>query len=165
MTRVFFPGSFDPITKGHMNVVERAIEIFDEVVIAVLQNSKKDKGLFSIDERVEMIKEIYKKVENVRVVTSDGTAVDLAALYECNAILRGIRDVADYAEENRMAHVNSDISPNNIDTLCLLANGDYQYISSTIVRSVWKYDKDYSKYVDPVVARKLELKKEALNNG
>ena len=60
MTRVFFPGSFDPITKGHMNVVERAVQIFDEVVIAVLQNSKKDQGLFSIEERVEMIKEIYK---------------------------------------------------------------------------------------------------------
>lgn len=78
MTKVLYPGSFDPITKGHMNIIEQASNLFDEVVIAVLQNPTKKNGLFTLEERLEMIKELYKKVDNIKVVTGNGASVDVA---------------------------------------------------------------------------------------
>ena len=96
MTRVLYPGSFDPITKGHMNIVEQACELFDEVVIAILQNPQKKTGFFTIDERLEIIKELYKKMINVKVVAATGAAVDVALLNECKAIVRGLRGLSDY---------------------------------------------------------------------
>lgn len=84
MTRVLYPGSFDPITKGHMNIIKQASDLFDEVV-AVLQNSSKKAGLFIIEERLEIIKELYKEVNNIKVVSGTGAAVDIAMLHECKA--------------------------------------------------------------------------------
>lgn len=90
MTKVLYPGSFDPITKGHMNIIEQASNLFDEVVIAVLQNPTKKNGLFTLEERLEMIKELYKKVDNIKVVTGNGASVDVAILYDCKAIIEDL---------------------------------------------------------------------------
>ena len=159
MTKVLYPGSFDPITKGHMNIIEQASNLFDEVIIAVLQNPTKNNGLFTLEERLEIINELYKKIDNIKVVTGTSASVDIAILYECNAIIRGLRSLSDYDYEVGLQQINKDISNNQINTICLFADKEYQFISSSIVKEVLKLDKDISKYVDPYVAKKLYLKK------
>ena len=159
MTRVLYPGSFDPITKGHMNIIEQASKLFDEVVVAVLQNPGKGNGLFSIEERFTIIEKLYERMENVKVVTGNGAAVDVAMLHECKAIIRGLRGLSDYDYEVQLAHINKDISNGEVNTVCLFADSEYQFVSSSVVREVWKLDQDVSKYVDPIVEEQLVLKK------
>ena len=165
MTKVLYPGSFDPITKGHMNIIEQASNLFDEVIIAVLQNPTKNNGLFTLEERLEIINELYKKIDNIKVVTGNRASVDIAILYECKAIIRGLRSLSDYDYEVGLQQINKDISNNQINTICLFADKEYQFISSSIVKEVLKLDKDISKYVDPYVAKKLYLKKGNGNYG
>lgn len=159
MTKVLYPGSFDPITKGHMNIIEQASNLFDEVIIAVLQNSTKKTSFFTLEERLEMIKELYKKMDNIKVVTGNGASVDIAILYECKAIIRGLRSLSDYDYEVGLQQINKDISNNQVNTICLFADKEYQFISSSIVKEVLNLDKDISRYVDPSVVKKLYLKK------
>ena len=162
MTKVLYPGSFDPITKGHMNIIEQASKLFDEVVVAVLQNPGKGSGLFSIEERFTIIEKLYERMENVKVVTGNGAAVDVAMLHECKAIIRGLRGLSDYDYEVQLAHINKDISNGEVNTVCLFADSEYQFVSSSVVREVWKLDKDVSKYVDPIVEEQLVFKKNNL---
>lgn len=159
MIKVLYPGSFDPITKGHMNIIEQASNLFDEVVIAVLQNSTKKAGLFTLEERLEIIKELYKRMDNIKVVTGNGSSVDIATLYECRAIIRGLRSLSDYNYEVQLQQINKDISNNQVNTVCLFADKEYQFISSSVVKEVLKLNKDVSRYVDPFVSKKLYLKK------
>lgn len=159
MTKVLYPGSFDPITKGHMNIIEQASQLFDEVVVAVLQNPSKGNGLFTIEERVAIIEKLYERMNNVKVVTGNGAAVDVAMLNECKAIIRGLRGLSDYDYEVQLAHINKDISDNKVNTVCLFADSEYQFISSSVVREVWKLDKGVGKYVDPYVEECLTYKK------
>ena len=160
MNKVIYPGSFDPITKGHMNIISQASELFDEVIVAVLQNSNKKSVFFNIEERVEIIKKLYSNINNVRVVSGDNAAVDLAILYECKAIVRGLRGLSDYDYEVQLAQVNKDISDGKVNTICLLADKEFQFISSIVVKEVLNLGKDISKYVDPYVEKRLLLKKE-----
>ena len=159
MTKVLYPGSFDPITKGHMNIIEQASNLFDEVIVAVLKNPSKKTSFFTLEERVEIIKELYKRFENVKVVSESGAAVDVAMLYECKAIVRGLRGLSDYDYEVQLSQINKDISDNKVNTVCLFAEKEYQFISSTVVKEVYALDKDISKYVDPIVKEKMLLKK------
>ena len=162
MTRVLYPGSFDPITKGHMNVIKQASDLFDEVIVAVLQNSSKKTGLFTIEERLEIIKELYKEVNNIKVVSGSGAAVDIDMLYKCRAIVRGLRGLSDYDYEVSLNYINKDISNGEVNTICLFADIDYQFISSSVVKEVFNLDKDISKYVDPLVKEKMLIKKRGI---
>lgn len=162
MTKVLYPGSFDPMTKGHMNIVEQASKLFDEVVIAVLQNNLKKQGLFTLEERFQMAKDLYRKKENVRVVTGTGAATDLALLYECKAIVRGLRSLSDYDYEVQLQQLNKEISNYQVNTVCLFADKEYQFISSSAVKEIWRLDKDISKYVEPLVEEKMLSKKRRL---
>lgn len=159
MTRVLYPGSFDPMTKGHMNIVEQASELFDEVVIAVMQNSSKKTGMFTIEERMEIIKELYKRMNNVKVISASGAAVDIALLNECKAIIRGLRSLSDYDYEVQLQQINKEISGNKVNTICLFADKEYQFVSSSMVKEVFNLDKDISRYVDPIVQQKMLIKK------
>ena len=158
MTKVLYPGSFDPITKGHMNIVEQASELFDEVIIAILQNPKKN-PMFTAQERLEMISELYKNYNNIKVVIGSGATVDIAILNDCKAIVRGLRSLTDYDYEVQMQQINKDISNNQVNTICLFADKEYQFISSSMVKEVLSLDKDISKYVDPLVEKQLLLKR------
>ena len=162
MTKVLYPGSFDPITKGHMNIVYQASELFDEVVIAVMQNPLKKNGFFSIEERLEIINELYSKMNNISVISGSGATIDLAILYECKAIIRGLRSLSDYDYEVQMQQINKEISDNKVNTVCLFADKDYQFVSSSIVKEVFNLDKDISKYVDPIVYEKMLVKKRGI---
>ena len=162
MTRVLYPGSFDPITKGHMNIIKKASDLFDEVIVAVFQNSSKKNGLFTLEERLAIINELYKEVNNVKVVLGRGASVDIAMLYKCKAIVRGLRGVSDYDYEVNLNYINKDISNGKVNTICLFADIDYQFISSSMVKEVFNLDKDISKYVDPLVKEKMLIKKRGI---
>lgn len=161
MTKVLYPGSFDPITKGHMNIIEQASDLFDEVIIAVMQNPSKKNGLFTLEERMEIIKELYKNMNNVRVVSSSGATVDVALLYECKAIVRGLRSFSDYDYEVQLQQMNKDISNNRINTICLFTDREYQFLSSSMVKEVFNLNKDILSYVDPIVEKRMILKKKS----
>lgn len=158
MSKVLYPGSFDPITKGHMNIIEQASELFDEIIVAVMQNSSKSNGMFSLEERVRIISELYERYNNIRVVTGNGASVDLALLYECKAIIRGLRSLSDYDYEVGLQQINKDISNSKVNTVCLFADRDYQFISSSVVKEVMYLGKDISSYVDPLVEKEMKLK-------
>ena len=162
MTKVLYPGSFDPMTKGHMNIVEQASDLFDEVIIAVMQNPLKKSGLFTLEERMEIIKELYKRMNNVRVISASGAAVDVALLNECKAIIRGLRSLSDYDYEVQLQQMNKEISDNKVNTICLFADKEYQFVSSSMVKEILNLDKDISKYVDPIVRERMLVKKRSL---
>lgn len=162
MTKVLYPGSFDPITKGHMNIIEQASELFDEVIIAVLQNPSKKEPLFTLEERIEIIRKLFQKMNNIKVVSGSGAAVDTALLYECKAIIRGLRSLSDYDYEVQLQQINKEISENRVNTICLFADKEYQFVSSSMVKEVFGLDKDISRYVDPLVQDKMLAKKRGL---
>mgnify|MGYP003559303665 FL=1 len=162
MTKVLYPGSFDPMTKGHMNIVEQASDLFDEVIIAVMQNPLKKSGLFTLEERMEIIKELYQRMNNVRVISGSGAAVDVALLNECKAIIRGLRSLSDYDYEVQLQQMNKEISNNKVNTICLFADKEYQFVSSSMVKEVLNLDKDISRYVDPIVRERMLVKKRNL---
>ena len=159
MTKVLYPGSFDPITKGHMNIIDQASNLFDEVVVAILQNPSKKTSFFTVEERLEMISKLYERYNNVKVIASSSSAVDVAMLYECKAIVRGLRSLSDYDYEVQLQQINKDISDNQVNTICLFADKEYQFISSSVVKEVLNLGKSISKYVDPEIERQLILKK------
>lgn len=159
MKRVLYTGSFDPITMGHMNIVDQASEMFDEVLIAVLVNSNKKNYLFTLEERVDLIKEIYKDRDNVKVITSDKAAVDVVIENDCVAIVRGLRSLSDYADEVTNCLANKAASNNEVNTICFFADTQYQFVSSSMVKEMFKYDKDITNFVAPVVKKKMLMKK------
>ena len=160
MTKVLYPGSFDPMTKGHMNIVEQASDLFDEVVVAVMQNPSKREGMFTIEERMEIIQELYHRMNNIKVIAATGAAVDVAMLNECKAIIRGLRSLSDYDYEVQLQQINKDISNNKVNTVCLFADKEFQFVSSSMVKEVFKLDKDISNYVDPVVQKQMIKKRD-----
>lgn len=159
MTKVLYPGSFDPITNGHMNIIFEASKLFDEVIVAVMQNPKKKNSMFSTEERVEMIKELYSDCENVSVISFEGATVDAALLNNCKAIVRGLRSLTDFDYEIQLEQVNKEISNGEVLTICLFADKEYQYVSSSMVKEVFNLDKDVSKYVPSLVLKKMKAKR------
>lgn len=159
MTKVLYPGSFDPMTKGHMNIVNQASLLFDEVIIAVMQNPLKKTSLFNLEERIEIINKLYGKINNVKVIIGSGATVDVAIMHECSAIIRGLRTLSDYDYEVQLQQMNKEISNGKINTICLFADREYQFVSSSIVKEVFNLDKNISKYVDPIVEEKMKVKK------
>ena len=164
MTKILYPGSFDSLTKGHMNIIDQASDLFDEVVIAVLSNPLKKNGFFTLEERLEMIKELYEYRDNISVIGGVGASVDIAMLHGCKAMIRGLRGLSDYDYEVQLKEINKDISNGEVNTVCLFADSEYQFISSTVVKEVFNLGKDISRYVDPVIEEKMILKR-SMNNG
>lgn len=164
MTKVLYTGSFDPITKGHMNIIEQASKLFDEVVVAILVNPNKKNHLFTLEERLEIIKSLYERMDNIKVIAAQDAAVDVAMLHECKAIVRGLRSLSDYDYEVQIQQVNKEISNGQINTVCLFADSEYQFVSSSVVKEIFGLDKDISKYVPPVVVEKMKAKKKDVRN-
>ncbi|MCD9187742.1 MAG: pantetheine-phosphate adenylyltransferase [Pyrinomonadaceae bacterium] len=139
MRRAIFPGSFDPLTCGHLDIIERSLPLFDEIVIAVLNNPEKN-PMFSVEERCEMIGAVLREIETEKcLLTVDsfsGLTADFARKKEAIAIVRGIRAVADYEYELRMALMNRRLEP-SIETVFLLAAEEYSYVSSTLMKQVF----------------------------
>lgn len=159
MVRGLYPGSFDPITKGHMNIIKQACDLFDEVIVAVMQNPNKNSGFFTLEERYKLIQELCKNINNIKVIIGEGAAVDVALLTECKVIIRGLRCLSDYDDEIQLHQTNKEISDGKINTVCFFADTEYQFVSSTKVRNVFALNKDISKYVEPEVQKKMIKKR------
>lgn len=151
-----YPGTFDPITFGHLDVIQRASELFDVVIVAVLENASK-KPLFSKEERVEMIKQSIQGMKNVEVDVFDGLLVEYAKQKGAIAIIRGLRAVSDFEYEFQMALMNRKLS-NGITTVFLMPHEKYTYLNSSIVRELARLKVNVSDFVPPFVAEKLREK-------
>lgn len=145
MKKAIYPGSFDPLTFGHLDIIERSSKIVDELVIGVLNNSAKN-SLFSLDERVSMIKEMTKDLPNVSVGSFDGLLVDYMRDIGATIIIRGLRAVTDFEYELQIAQTNHVQNP-EVETIFLTTNLQYSYLSSTIVKEFASYGGDISKFV------------------
>ncbi|MDY3007137.1 pantetheine-phosphate adenylyltransferase [Anaerococcus sp. AGMB00486] len=156
--KVIYPGSFDPITIGHLDIIERLSKMFDEVVVAILINEVKH-TLFSIEERIELIKQDIKeyKLDNVVVKEFDGLLVDFAKKENSKTIVRGIRAVTDYEYEINIAQFNSSLYP-GFETIFLLSDPRYSFISSSGVRELASFGGDVSKFVSKNVKKAIEDK-------
>ena len=144
MKRAIFPGSFDPITLGHYDIIKRGVQLFDEVIVAIGINADK-KYMFSLEERKKFIEDAFKDEPRVKVVTYKGLTVDFCKANNVEFILRGLRNPADFEFEKAIAHTNRDLAP--IETVFLLTAASTSYISSSIVRDVIRNDGDYTKLV------------------
>ena len=156
MKTAIYPGSFDPVTLGHIDVIKRASKLFDHLIIGVLNNRAKT-PLFSVEERVKMLKDVTKELPNVEIKSFDGLLIDFARENQAQVIVRGLRAVTDFEYELQMAQMNRVIAP-EIDTLFLTTNLKYAYLSSSIAKEVAMYGGDISAFLDPAVEREVQKK-------
>lgn len=156
MNKAIYPGSFDPVTYGHIDIIKRASEIFDELIVAVLNNKAKH-PLFSIDERVNILNEVLHDIPNVTVLSYEGLLVDFAVKNDAHVIVRGLRAVTDFEYELQLAQTNSVLN-RNVDTIFLTTSLKYAYLSSSTVKEVASYGGDIDKFVPPLV-KKLTYEK------
>jgi len=151
-----YPGSFDPVTNGHLDLIERGAKIFDRLVVSILRNFEKD-PLFTIDERVEMLREVTRPWPNVEIDVFSGLLVEYARLREANVLLRGIRAVSDYEYELQMAMMNRKLNP-YVETVFMLPAVQYSYLSSRLVREIAQLGGPITGLVPPVVEERLRAK-------
>jgi pantetheine-phosphate adenylyltransferase len=155
MRRAIYPGSFDPITMGHLDIIERSARLFDEVVVALLLNIEKQ-PMFTIEERVEMIREVTP-LSNVRVGTFEGLLVHYAVEQQAQFVVRGIRAISDYEYELQMALMNRRLEP-NVETVFLMAGEAYSYISSRLIKEVFKLGGSIKGLVPELVEERMRDK-------
>jgi pantetheine-phosphate adenylyltransferase len=156
-----FPGTFDPFTKGHMDLVQRALSFFDKVIIAILDNSKKS-TLFTVNERKDLIaKALIDLSERIEIDSFSGLLVDYLKTRETQIVIRGLRAISDFDYEAQMAIMNRNLSP-EVETFFLMSREEYSYISSSLVRQVALLGGDVHKFVAPSVAEAMEKKKVAI---
>ena len=151
-----YPGSFDPLTNGHLDLIERGAKLFDRLIVAILRNEGKT-SLFTVEERTEMLREAVKKLENVSVESFDGLLVRFAAEKGARVILRGIRAVSDYEFELQMALMNRKLHP-ELETVFMLPGEAYSYVSSRLVKEIYRLGGDVSDLVPAVVMERLQAK-------
>ncbi len=156
MTKAVYPGSFDPITHGHRDLIERAARQFDQVVVAIAHNINKT-TTFTIDERVELAREVLSHLDNVTVAKVSGLIVDFTESVGATAILRGLRAVSDFEFEFQLANMNRNLKP-GIETLFMTPGEQYAYISSSLVKEVAKFGGDVSMFLHPRVLGELQQK-------
>jgi len=156
LVRAIYPGSFDPLTNGHLDLIERGSKIFDELIVAILRNVEKD-PLFSVAERREMLEEMVKPYENVRIDTFEGLLVDYAMQEKAKAVLRGIRAISDYEYELQMALMNRKLQP-QLETIFMMPAEAYSYLSSKLVKEIFRLGGSVRGLVPELVENRLREK-------
>jgi pantetheine-phosphate adenylyltransferase len=156
MRRAIYPGSFDPITNGHLDVIERAGKLFDQVVVAVAHNIEKE-PLFSLEERLELLRQTRDKHTHIRIGQFGGLLVDFAVAEQAAAVIRGLRAVSDFEFEFQMALMNRKLQ-GAVETIFLMPKEEYTYLSSRLVKEIARLGGDVSKFVPAVVAKALASK-------
>ena len=154
--KAIYPGSFDPVTYGHIDLIKRATQIFDEVIVAVARNVRK-KPLFDLDQRVEMLKQATKDIKNIKVTSFDGLVIDYAHSQKINVIIRGVRMISDFEYEFQMALTNRKMAE-DIETVFLMPSEGYSYLSSTLLKEAGFLGADLSAFVPDFVAEQLKKK-------
>jgi len=153
MIRAIYAGSFDPVTKGHLDIMVRSSRVVDELIVGVLNNRAKS-PLFSVEERVNMLKEVTKEYSNIKIHSFTGLLVEFARECEAHIIVRGLRAITDFDYELQMAQTNRIMNP-SLDTMFLTTSLEYAYLSSTTVKEVAAYGGDISAFVPPYVEEKI----------
>ena len=156
MRRAIYPGSFDPVTNGHLDVVERARKLFDEVVVAVAHNDEKQ-PLFSLQERLDLLQQTVGKIGNVRIAQFEGLLVEFARTENANEVIRGLRAVSDFEFEFQMALMNRKLE-GDLEAIFLMPKEEYTYLSSRLVKEIARLGGDVSQFVPPIVAKSLAKK-------
>ncbi|MBI3258146.1 MAG: pantetheine-phosphate adenylyltransferase [Ignavibacteriae bacterium] len=156
MRTAIYPGTFDPITNGHLDIIERASVMFDRVIVVIAVNSTKT-PLFSMSERVELVRDVLSHLSNTDVVLHEGLMIDCAREHSAIAIIRGLRAISDFEYEFQMALMNRKLEP-SISTIFLMPHEKYTYLNSTIIRELARYRQNVSEFVSPKVAEMLSLK-------
>jgi len=154
--RAVYPGTFDPVTFGHLDIIERSAKIVDELIVGVLNNKSKT-PLFSPEERVDMIKDAIKDLPNVKVIAFDGLLIDFAKQHKANFVIRGLRAVTDFEYEFQMSQTNRVIDP-EIDTVFLTTSAKFAYLSSSTVKEVAAFGGDIHRFVPKKVERLVKEK-------
>lgn len=157
MSSIIYPGSFDPVTFGHLDIIKRAAKNYDLVYVSVLDNNKKS-PLFTVEERVKMLKDVTAEFPNVKIDTFRGLLIDYAKEKNVHMVLRGLRALTDFEYELHMAQTNYLISGGSLETVFLSTDLEYSYLSSTTVREIASFHGDVSKFVPETVAEKLYSK-------
>lgn len=160
MVRAIYPGSFDPVTYGHLDVIKRASKIVDELIVGVLNNKSKT-PLFSVENRVKMLNDAVSDLPNVKVMSFEGLLVDFAKKVDAQLIVRGLRAVTDFEYELQMSQTNSVLN-NEVDTIFFTTSLEYAYLSSSTVKEAAYFGADISKFVPPNVV--LEVKNKLMKN-
>lgn len=155
--KVIYPGSFDPVTYGHLNIIKRCAKKFDKVIVSILVNKSKSNTLFTVDERKKLLEESVRGYKNIEIDTFSGLLVDYAREKDCKTMIRGLRAVSDFEYEMQMALVNKKLE-DEIETLFMVAEGEYAYLSSSIVKEVAKFGGNVSCFVPENVKQALEEK-------
>lgn len=156
MTRALIPGSFDPATFGHLDIIERAARFFDDLIVAVVRNPQKTETVFSLDERADMLRELCSSWGNVKIDSFDGLLVDFAQSQNADAIVKGLRAVSDFEYELQMAQANAGIT--GIETLFMATRPTHSFLSSSMVKEIARFGGDTSGMVPPLVAARLQEK-------
>ena len=156
MRRAIYPGSFDPVTNGHLDIIERARKLFDEVIVAVAHNDEKQ-PLLSLEERLDLLRETAGKIDNVRIAQFKGLLVEFARAEKAGAVIRGLRAVSDFEFEFQMALMNRKLDA-GVETIFLMPKEEYTYLSSRIVKEIARLGGDVSGFVPPAVASTLSKK-------
>lgn len=154
--KVMYPGSFDPITNGHIDLIERCANVYETVLVTVMYNGEKH-GLFTLEERLEMMKETLSHLKNVEITIGSGLTADYAKQQDCNLLIRGIRAVMDYEYELQHAIANRVLNP-ELETMFLVANPKLSYVSSSVAREIARYGGDLTGFVPHTVAQRLYAK-------
>ena len=162
MKRLMYPGSFDPVTNGHLDVIRRAARIADEVLVAVARNSEKS-PLFTTDERIELIRKVTATIPNVRVVTFTGLLADAVSAFEVSAVIRGLRAVSDFEYEFQMALMNRELNP-ACETLFMMPSPEYSFLSSRLIREIASCGGSVSAFVPPEVVVAIRKKMEQVQS-
>ncbi len=157
MKTALYPGSFDPITYGHIDIIKRASKMFDEVIVAVMCNSAKT-PLFTLDERVKMLRESVKDLDNVVIESFDGLLINYCKEHNIHIVIRGLRAITDFEYELQIAQTNKELSHNEVDTVFLTTSLTYSYLSSSVVKEIASYNGDISPCVSDFVADALYKK-------
>lgn len=155
--KVVYPGSFDPVTNGHIDIIKRAAGLFEEVVVCVLVNSKKN-YLFNMKERIEMLEELLYDYDNVKVCMYSGLLIDFVEKNKIDSIIRGIRAISDYESELQFAQMNKFYSTTNVETIFMVAEPEMSYLSSSIVKEIASFNGDVSRLVPKNVEIKIKQK-------
>lgn len=156
MIKAIYPGTFDPITEGHLDVIKRASKVYDKLIVAVMENKNKS-CTFTKDERMEMIKKCTKDLKNVEVIIGEGLTVELAKKYNCRVMVRGIRAVSDYESELALATANMNLNK-DIETVFMVAKPELSFLSSSVAKEIASFNGDISPYIPKKIIKEVSKK-------